>query len=117
MLANTTDLSRSTRTIGGGRPETRTVRELEPISAHLRFVELGGGATDQVTTMNLGYHRQDGGSLLDHTIAARSHRHDGDATVRAGSSTENFRALSPGDCFHRELRTVDGWITADTAGC
>ena len=117
VLANTGDLRRSTRTIGGGRPVTHTVRELEPIRAHLRFAELGGGATDQVTTMNLGYHRQDDGSALDHTIAAQAHRHDGDATVRAGSSTEDFRSFTPSDCFRRELRTVDGWITSDSAGC
>jgi hypothetical protein len=117
VLANTADLRRTTSTLGGGRPTQVTVHEVEPITAHLTFADLGSGSNDQVTTMNLGYHRESPGALLDHTIAAQSHRHNGDTTIRTGSSTEDFGLTDHTGCFHHNLQTVDGWITADTTGC
>jgi hypothetical protein len=123
-LVNTTDLRRTSTTAGGGLPTVHSVHEVEPLSAHLIFTDLGGGSTDQTVTMNLAYHKEDvtvaGARVdrlrIDHTITPRSHRHDGDSTVRAGSSTEDFRSVGP-DCYHRNIQTVDGQITSDTTGC
>jgi hypothetical protein len=89
-----------------------------------RFQDLGTG-TDQVTSMNQGYHREDflvsaagvSRSVLDHTSVPQSHRHDGDTLVRTGSSTEDFRLTDASGCFHHNLHAVDGFVTTDTSGC
>ncbi|MFF7995283.1 peptide-N4-asparagine amidase [Kitasatospora xanthocidica] len=117
-LHNTTDLTRTTSTWGGGPHRTTTVHEGEPLDVSYRVSHDAAGNTDQTTAMDLGYHRETtaatGGhvterSTVDHTLRPTARRHDGDRTVRTGSSTEDYRSTGPQGPYHRVLSFVDGW--------
>ncbi|MFD7906110.1 peptide-N4-asparagine amidase [Kitasatospora sp. NPDC059747] len=117
-LHNGTDLTRSTATWGGGPHRTTTVHESEPLDVTYRLTRDAAGNTDQVTSMDLGYHRAataaTGGHVtsvatVDHTLRPTAHRHDGDRTVRTGGSTEDYRSTGPDGPYRRTITTVDGW--------
>ncbi|MFG3227956.1 peptide-N4-asparagine amidase [Kitasatospora sp. NPDC048194] len=117
-LHNRTDLTRTTATWGGGPHRTTTVHEGEPLDVSYRVTHDAAGNTDQRTAMDLGYHQEattaTGGhvterSTVDHTLRATAQRHDGDRTVRTGSSTEDYRSTGPDGPYHRTLAFVDGW--------
>ncbi|MEU1424742.1 peptide-N4-asparagine amidase [Kitasatospora sp. NPDC005751] len=119
-LRNRTDLTRTTSTWGDGPRRTTTVHEGEPLDVDYRVTHDTAGASDQVTTMNLGYHRDTTGTVggrttersgVDHTLRPTAHRHDGDSTVRTGGSVEDYRSTGPDGPYHRSLTTVDGWPT------
>lgn len=96
------------------------MHEGAPLDVDYRVTHDAAGANDQVTTMNLGYHRDTTGtvggrtterSAVDHTLRPTAHRHDGDSTVRTGGSVEDYRSTGPDGPYHRSLTTVDGWPT------
>ncbi|MFD5464372.1 peptide-N4-asparagine amidase [Kitasatospora sp. NPDC127059] len=117
-LHNDADLTRTTSTWGGGPHRTTTVHEGEPLDVTYKVTHDAAGNTDQNTAMDLGYHREataaTGGhvterSTVDHTLRPTATRHDGDRTVRTGSSTEDYRSTGPDGPYHRTLSFVDGW--------
>ncbi|MFD4655730.1 peptide-N4-asparagine amidase [Kitasatospora sp. NPDC058444] len=117
-LHNGTDLTRTTATWGGGPHRTTTVHEGEPLDVDYRVSRDAAGNTDQTTAMDLGYHRETtaatGGhvterSTVDHTLRPTARRHDGDRTVRTGSSTEEYGSTGPEGPYRRTLSFVDGW--------
>lgn len=57
-LHNGTDLTRTTATWGGGPHRTTTVHEDEPLDVTYRVTHDAAGNTDQLTAMDLGYHRE-----------------------------------------------------------
>ncbi|MGV9263766.1 peptide-N4-asparagine amidase [Kitasatospora sp. NPDC003701] len=120
-LHDRTDLTRTSTSWGGGPQRTTTVREGAPLDVEYRVTHDAAGASDQRTTMDLGYHRDAtssvGGrtterSTVDHTLRPTAHRHDGDTTVRTGGSVEDYRSTGPEGPYHRAITTVDGWPTS-----
>ncbi|MGA5821637.1 peptide-N4-asparagine amidase [Kitasatospora sp. NPDC094028] len=117
-LHNLADLTRSTSTWGGGPHRTTTVHEGEPLDVTYLVTHDAAGNTDQRTAMDLGYHREattatgnhvTERATVDHTLRPTAQRHDGDRTVRTGSSTEDYRSDGPEGPYHRTLSFVDGW--------
>ncbi|MEV6978768.1 peptide-N4-asparagine amidase [Kitasatospora sp. NPDC093806] len=117
-LRNRTDATRTTATWGSGPRRTTTVHEGQPLDVDYRYTTDAAGNTDQRTTMDLGYHREattatgarvTDRATVDHTLRPTAHRHDGDATVRTGGSTEDYRSTGPDGPYHRTVTTVDGW--------
>ncbi|KQV22789.1 MULTISPECIES: peptide-N4-asparagine amidase [unclassified Kitasatospora] len=112
-LHNRTDQTSTSTRRGGGPPSTGIVQESAPLDVRYRYTADAAGSTDQRTEMVLGHHRtatDDGRrSTVDHTYAPSAHRHDGDATVRTGSSVETYRSTGPDGPYARTITTRDGW--------
>jgi len=119
-LHNTTELTRAVATWGSGPQRTTTVHESQPLDVTYLYTRDAAGNSDQRTAMELGEHRDVSvatgahvteRSTVDHVLRPTAHRHDGDATVRSGSSYEDYRSTGPDGPYHRTISTVDGWPT------
>ncbi|MFG2822722.1 peptide-N4-asparagine amidase [Kitasatospora sp. NPDC048365] len=120
VLHNTADLTHTVATWGGGPRRTTTVHESEPLDVTYRYAHDAAGGSDQRTAMELGYHRDTteatGAHVLtratvDHVLRPSAHRADGAATVRTGSSYEDYRSTGPEGPYRRTITTLDGWLT------
>ncbi|GAA0687018.1 hypothetical protein GCM10010193_46140 [Kitasatospora atroaurantiaca] len=119
-LHNGAELTWTTASWGGGPHRVHTVHESEPLEVTYRVSQDAAGNSDQRTAMDLGYHRTDttatgahvaAYSSVDHTLRPTAHRHNGDATVRTGSSAETYRSTDADGSYSRTITTVDGWPT------